>query len=601
MQTPDLDPTSPPFDLLDAAERARLHAAMDVVYFAAGETALQQGASSPAVYVLHRGRMQALRVNADGEEALSEYGPGDLLGAFAVMIGQARFSYRALEQTLCLAIDAEAFLAVQRSNPRFAAWFLEGLSAKRQMLAAPPRPGDMAETMLTRVGDTGLAPLLWLDPQASLREARAGMKRLSVSCALVDDPQAGPGIVTRTDLLDALALDGHRPDDPVAPLVRRPLITVHPDAALFQALVSMTEHRVERVVVADGERALGALGMAEVLSHHASHSHLIELRLERARRVEDVREAALRMTALVRNLHAQGARMGHLTELVSALNGRVMRRLWELIVPAPQREQMCLLALGSEGRREQVLKTDQDNALILPDDFHWPQLEATMQRFSQALNDCGWPPCAGGVMVSNPAWRHSVSGWRRRVVEWSRDSAPQAMIDLAISIDARPVAGDASLFDAVQPLFFDAAADDRVLHHFAAATLAFHTPLSLFGQIKAGDRGADIKKGGIFPLVHGLRTLALKHGVRDRNSFRRARTLAAAGNLDAALAGDVQQALAVFLRMRLSQQLDALCAGEQPGNRLRLAALTRLDRELLRDALAVVDAFKAQLKRSFHL
>ena len=597
----DLDAGSPPFDLLSGDELARLQRATDLVYFAAGERPVQAGQASPSVYVIYRGRMRALRAGEQGEAWLGEYGPGDVLGAFAAMMGQARFTYEALEQTLCFAIDAQAFLRAQQGNPRFAAWFLEGLSAKRQMVMAQERPGELADTMLTRVRDAQLAPALMLAPGDSLRHARLEMKRLAVSCALVDDATAGPGIVTRTDLLDALALQDRPPDAPIAPLVRRPLVTVGPDEVLFQALVSMTEHHVERVVVRDAERVHGTVGMAEVLSHYSSHSHLIGLQLARASRVEEVRDAARRMTDLVRSLHAQGARMSFLTELVSALNGRVMQRLWTLVVPEAIQQRACLLVLGSEGRREQIMKTDQDNALILADGPEPDGLEAAMRAFGAELEACGWPPCPGGVMVRNPAWRHTLSDWHALLERWSRSSDPRAMLDFAIAVDARPVAGDLSLFDGLRPALLQAGRNDIVLHHFAGAALTFHTPLTLFGNVRAGEHGTDIKKGGVFPLVHGLRALALKHGVADRNSFRRADGIAAAGGMSAELSRDVQQALAVFLRMRLEHQIESARRGEPPDNYLRVAELRRLDRELLRDALVVVDAFKAHLKRSVHL
>jgi CBS domain-containing protein len=601
MDSIDLDSTQPPFNLLEPAELARLQKATDLVYFEKGERPITLGETSKAVFVIWRGRMQALRPAEGGDERLGDYGPGDLLGAFAVMMGQARFTYEALEQTLCFAIDASAFSKVQLGNARFAAWFLEALTAKRQMLAAQERPGELAETMLTRLSEAQLAPALMLSPQATLRDARAGMKRLSVSCALVADGDQGLGIVTRTDLLDALALDGMHPHDAIAALVRRPVLSLRPDEVLFQALVSMTEHHVERVVVADGDQVLGTVGMAELLSHYSSHSHLIGLQLARATRLEEVRSAALRMTDLVRSLHAQGARTSFLTELVSALNGRVLKRIWELTVPEPLRHQCCLLVLGSEGRREQIMKTDQDNALILPEGVDLAGLEPAMRAFSAELQACGWPPCPGGVMVSNPEWRHSVATWSERLQRWSHSTDPKAMLDFAITLDARPVAGDMALFEALRPALMQAGRNDVVLHHFAGAALAFHTPLTLFGNVKAGEHGTDVKKGGVFPLVHGLRALALRHGVPDRNSFRRAEGIAAAGGMSVELARDVQQALSVFLRLRLGHQIESARRGEAPDNYLRVGELRRLDRELLRDALAVVDSFKAHLKRSFHL
>jgi len=601
MITPTLDPTQPPFDQLSQRELATLEQAGRSVQFATGQRLLEEGAGTTAVHLIQRGRVRATRMLEGTLQMVGEYGSGDMLGVFAAITGRARYSYEALEPTDCLAIEAAAFVAVQAGNPSFSAWFMEGLAAKRQRLLAQERSSELADTMLTRVGDAQLAPALHLPAATSLRAARAEMKRLAVSCALVDADAEPLGIVTRTDLLDALALYDMSPAQPIGGLVRRPLLTIAPDAALFQALVAMTEHQVERVVVADGDTVLGTLGMTEVLSHYSSHSHLIGLQLARATRVEEVRAAALRTADLVRSLHAQGARMRFLTDLISALNGHVLQRLWELLIPPAQRQQMCLLVLGSEGRREQLLKTDQDNALILADGFDWPGLDAAMRGFSEELQACGWPPCPGGVMVCNPIWRHSVAGWQQQLQQWARSTDPRAMLDFAIAIDARPVAGELGLYEQLRPLLLQGGRNDIVLHHFAGAALAFHTPLTLFGNLRAGEHGTDIKKGGVFPLVHGLRALALRHGVADRNSFRRATAIAAAGGMSAELARDVQQALGVFLRFRLGQQLDAMRRGEPPDNYLRPAALRRLDRELLRDALAVVDAFKAHVKRSFHL
>jgi CBS domain-containing protein len=355
------------------------------------------------------------------------------------------------------------------------------------------------------------------------------------------------------------------------------------------------------VVVLRDQAPVGTLGMTEVLSHYSSHSHLIGLQLARAESFDDIRAAARRINGLVRTLHAQGARINFLMELVSALNARVMAALFERLVPAEYQQRMCLLVLGSEGRREQIIKTDQDNALIFDDELDWPGLPAAMTRFSEEVAACGWPPCPGGVMVSQPEWRHSASDWHRRIESWGRSSDPRAMLDFAIAFDARPVAGNARLFADLEPAFAIAARNDVVLHHFAGAALQFPTPLTLFRQVRADERGTNIKKGGVFPLVHGLRTLALACGVDERNTFRRADGVIAAGGLSATLGRDVQQALEVFQRLRLSRQLEALRAGETPDNYLRVDQLRRLDRDLLRDALLIVDEFKGVLQRRFHL
>lgn len=601
---PGLDLSLPPFDLLDEDGRTRLAASVDLAFHRAGDLLIEAGKPSPHVVVVMKGRIYAFEVDGAGHECrFGDYDAGDVFGAWAVMAGRARHSYRAQSDCLLFLIPAEVFCKLIEDYPAFRAYFNEGLSAKGQLADRNRgRDSELAELMRVRVADAHLAPAEHIAATASIREASALLKAQRVDCLLVDDAaHAAPGIVTRTDLLEAITLKNAAVDSAVGQLANRPLVAVQARDALFQALVVMTERHIERVAVADGDEVLGTLGMAEVLSHYASHSHLISLRLARAKTLEEIADAASGMTRLVRTLHAQGARIPYLMELVSALNSRIMQRIFELLVPKPHHAQLCLLILGSEGRREQLLKTDQDNALIVADSLQWNGLEAAMQAFSEALGQMGYPPCPGGVMVSNADWRMSASQWRERIGSWRYLHDSEAALALAITLDSRPVAGNQALFAPLAEALQALGGDERMLNQLAAATLRFETPLTLLGQVKSDVHGIDIKKGGIFPVVHGLRCLALKYGIHARNSFERCEKLVAFGRISAELGRDLPQALSVFQRLRLDAQITALDAGRVPDNVIHAERLRRLDRELLRDALRVVKGFRQQVKIEFHL
>ncbi|MBP7159086.1 MAG: cyclic nucleotide-binding domain-containing protein, partial [Thermomonas sp.] len=391
---PGLDLSHPPFDLLDDAGRARLAARVDMGFHPRGETIITAGAPSERVVVILKGQVHAFDLDAAGhEQRFADYGSGDIFGAWAVMAGRARHSYRADTDVVSFLIPAGIFRQLLAEQPAFAAWFQEGLAVKGQ-LAQRGRGSELAELMVTQVGAAHLAPAVRVPAATSIADASARLREERVDCLLVDDPaHPQPGVVTRTDLLDALTRARLPLEAAVGPLASRPLVAQQTTDVLFQALVTMAERHIERIAVRDGEAIVGTLGMAEVLSHYASHSHLITLRLARARSLDEVAEAARGMTRLVRGLHAQGARMPALMELVSALNSRVMARLFELLVPRELQGRMCLLVLGSEGRREQLLKTDQDNALVVDDTLDWPELDATMARFTEAMGEVGYPPC----------------------------------------------------------------------------------------------------------------------------------------------------------------------------------------------------------------
>lgn len=600
---PGLDLALPPFDLLDEAGRERLQSTVDMGFHAAGTTLIEAGHPSPHVYVILKGLVHATLDDGHGEQRrFADYGPGDVFGAWAVMAGRARLSYRTDGDCLSHLIPAEVFRRLIADNPRFAAYFNEGLAVKGQLSTGTSDRREAAELMVTQVGEAQLAPAEHVDAATTIAEASARLREQRVDCLLVDDPaHAQPGIVTRTDLLEALSLRRLPLDAAVGPLASRPLVSIGTGDVLFQALVQMTERHIERVVVTDRGAIVGTLGMAEVLSHFASHSHLISLRLARARSLDEVADAAGAMDRLVRSLNAHGARIPYVMELVSALNSRIMGQLFELIVPAEWRDGICLLVMGSEGRREQVLKTDQDNALVVADGLDWPGLDDAMERFSAALDKVGYPPCPGKVMVNNPHWRMSAAQWHTRIGHWRQSYGGQNALDLSIALDARPIAGNASLFAPVKASLMALGQDDILLHHLAGATLNFDTPLTFFGRVRSDAHGTDIKKGGIFPVVHGLRCLALRHGIEATGSLERCTTLAEQGHLPRELGRDLPQALNVFQRMRLQAQLAALDDQRAPDNAIDPAQLTRLDRELLRDALHVVKEFRGHVRHAFHL
>ena len=598
---PGLDLTLPPFSLLDAAGRARLVESVDMGFYPAGKVLMSVGQPTAYAFVLLKGRAHAFDLGENGQEQpFADYGPGDVFGAWAVIHGRARHNFRADTDCLSFLIPAAVFAELIAGQPAFAAYFSGLLSARGQMVD-DSRP-ELAGLMLAQAGGAPLAPVEIIPASTSIAQATARLRERRVDCLLVDDlVHAAPGIVTRTDLLEALALRRLPLDAPVGPLASRPLVGVDAGDVLFQALIAMTQRNIERVVVRRGEAVVGTLGMAEVLSHYANHSHLISLRLARASSLAEIADAAHGMTRLLRTLHEQGARIAYLMELVSALNSRVMGRIFELLVPDAYRDRICLLVMGSEGRREQLLKTDQDNALIIADDLDWPGLPAAMDAFSAALNDVGYPPCPGKVMVDNPHWRMTTDQWRQRIGQWRHQFAGQAPLDLSIALDARPIAGNPALFTPVQQRLMALGQDDMLLHHLARATLNFETPLTFMGNVKGDERGTDLKKGGIFPVVHGLRCLALRHGIEAGNSFDRCRELAAADALPAELGRDLPQALGVFQRLRLDAQLAALDQGRVPDNFVEAERLRRLDRELLRDALRVARDFRQHIRLVFHL
>jgi CBS domain-containing protein len=314
--------------------------------------------------------------------------------------------------------------------------------------------------------------------------------------------------------------------------------------------------------------------------------------------------AASRIDALVLERHAAGVPAHAIAAEVSALNQRLFSRLWALLAPPALVARSCLVVMGSEGRGEQILKTDQDNALVLADGVADDALPALAAAFGAALATFGYPPCPGHIMLANPLWRQPLAGFRASIRDWLLGHDPEGPMRLAIFCDAAPVAGDPALLENLRD-FLDALVSDSDIYlaRFAAAADQFQEPHHWWARLTGhlDELPLDLKKLGIFPIVHGARALALQHRLHERSTAARLQALVARGALDARLADDLLHALHRLMGTRLAHQLRGRAAGRVVGNEVRPSDLAEPEREGLRDALAVVRRFRAWLRQHFRL
>lgn len=475
--------------------------------------------------------------------------------------------------------------------------------------AAEPQR-EMLSLVTARVRDAYLRKPFYVDGAMDLVSVCRELQQRGLTQALVRDgtpPAERLGIFTTTDLRDALLRPEPPAQLPVRAVARFELVGVDAEADLFEALWLMVRHRVHRLVVRDADGAVvGVLGQLDLVSFVANHSHIAALQIDEAATLAELKAAAQRIDEMVKLLHGSGIRIERITRLVGELNTRLFARLWALLAPPEVVAGSCLLVMGSEGRGEQILKTDQDNALLLRDAFDPPGLAQLATDFNAALAELGYPRCPGDIMLTNPLWRQPLSPFRETIRQWVYGQGPDAAdgpMHLAIFFDAAAVAGDASLLQAARA-HLDAvlSGQDTWLARFAAAADQFVEPGNWFTRLTKGrdEQPLDLKKLGTFPIVHGVRALALQHGVRESGTAARLAALAKAGKLDETLARDLVDALHLLMGIRLNHQLQQRAAGQAASNEVRPSDLSTLEREPLHDALGIVRRFRAHLRQHFH-
>ena len=416
------------------------------------------------------------------------------------------------------------------------------------------------------------------------------------------------GILTDTDICRAVSDQKNPATTPCQRYASFNLRTIDADDEIGDALLTMTRYRIHRlpVIDANGEVA-GVLGQSDMLAHIGHHSQLISLQIEQAKDLPSLATAVELIGRYIRAQHQNGIKIGNVSRMVQTLNAQVFTKLWQLIVPDEVMKNTCVIVMGSEGRGEQIMRTDQDNALIIRDGYSHPDLAQFAETFNHHLATLGYPLCDGNIMMTNPLWRQPLKQFKAQISLWFRNTDPIHSIYLSAIFDGDYVCGDESLLTSVREHLKIAhrQSDLMFVRQFARAALQFGDVgqwWQKFVPLLGGKKSAydiDLKKAGICPLVHGIRTLALENDIFDAPSSKgRLKALVQVRALNQQRADTLLEALEFFMAQRLSV---ALSTDDKHARQVDPTTLSALERDLLNECLAVVKSFKGQLSRHYQL
>ena len=592
-----------PFDSLTQHEQRLVRDHVDVVYFRADEVVLDVGAVPAHLFVVIKGYVNQL----DADELTATYGPDDCFDGRGLVAGKASSRFVAAEEVVAYALARQTVQELIAANATFGALLFSDLGAKLSAAGQRQSGNELQALNMARVDQAFVRPAHVVDAGTDVVSVVRLFQQERTTNVLVQDGRQQPprlGIFT-TNALQRAILSGRPLDQiPVGELSNYSLISVRPGDQVGDALAIMLRHHIHRVVVADGERIHGVLEALDVFSFLSNHSMLITLRINDAADIDELAEAAAQLTGMIGRQFRSGTRVGLIARMVQDLNARLFDRAWQLIAPAELVHNSCLFVMGSEGRGEQLLKTDQDNGLVLRDGYAPPaDLPGICERFSDALARFGYPPCPGGIMVSNPAWRMSAADFAQTARRWLAMPEADSLMNLAIFMDAHAVSGDARLLDAVKASLMQMATDsDALLARFASAIDAFGGSVGWWNRL-LGDAGErlNLKKEGIFPLVHGVRSLALAGRLDATGTVERIEALVQRGDLSADMGRELTESLHFFMSLKLKAGLAELDRQQPVSGAVDAKALSSFERDLLKDTLGVVKRFKAQLHHRFKM
>ncbi len=597
----------PPFAELTAAGINRAARAIHIAYYRCGSVIMALGADNSRLHIVRSGAVE-LRDADDG--LLARLAEGECFGFPSLMnAAAARSTSTAIEDTLIYHLDGAVFAALRRGSAGFDTYFNRALSAR---LAAGTAPAAFRRVRGATAGSLVGRPPVTIDAATSVRETAAAMVRERVSAMLVVGDGAMRGIVTDRDLRSRVVAAGLSTDAPVQTVMTPEPVTVDAAAHAYEAALIMMQHNIHHLPVTRGETLLGMVSRSDFMRLETEHPLYLVGDLGRQTTAAGLAAVCERLPALIAGQIDTSANGEQLGRFITAITDTVTRKLLEIgeceLGPPPCR--YAWVALGSQGRREQSAKSDQDNALVLADsatrddDAYFGRLATIV---SDGLNACGFVYCPGEIMATNAAWRRPLSAWQDYFHKWITVPEEKALMHANIFFDLRAVAGEGDLVETLHRFIRDTARGNELfLAMMARNALSFQPPLGFFRQFVLDRTGEhrntlDLKLAGIMPVVEIARIRALAVGDLRYATRSRLRAAAAGGELNAADAASLIDALDFVETLRLKNQSRQLAAGAAPDNHLAPAALSPLARQNLKAAFTQIQTSQAALKQRFHL
>ena len=602
-----------PFNEMDGESLALIAARARLSYHPAGSVIIGPGSGVASVlYVLQRGTVR--RRFASGPALFDElsFAPGEPFPISAVIGRRATSAeYRAAEDCFSYEIEASTVEELMQRSPAFRRYCttqVESLlqQAYRRMRETYGVEGEHERTMLTPLAEVlRLAPVT-CGPEASLKHALGLMQQFQVGAVVVVDRQGAPlGIFTERDLLRESAAGRA---DSAASIER--FMTPRPfglpaSASVQEAALLMARHGIRHLVVLDDGRVKGVVSERSLFARERLSMRVVSHAIELARDTEGLVAAADAIRRFAASLLAQGFGAEPLTQLISALNDRLTESIIALESASHDLAGLrwCWVALGSEGRGEQTIATDQDNAIIFEaaDSTADEKLLAFARAVNATLDACGFPLCKGGIMAGNPQNCLTSEQWRARFAGWLHAPSPQALLDASIFFDLRPLAGDIELATDLRAWITRAVPGQQAfLHLMAKNALASGPPIGFFGNLEAGEGGINLKTQGTRLFVDAARVFALGTGTAATHTAARLRD---AGRSMEAPRDEVESSVAAFfylLLLRLRHQRAGITAGGE-ANRIDPATLNSLEQRVLKESLLQARRLQRRLALDYQL
>ena len=613
-----------PFSLLPENVLKDISREFSIVHYSSGTRLFYQGKSRVEyLYIVQEGAVERYYGEGENKTLRGVLGEGDIYGGISMLVnnGIAVRSIRILENTYFYILPKTVFLKLCDEQKVFAEYFT-GTFGKSMMdksyasIIKNEAGGIDSSTQFfnLQVENIYHDNILSCSEDTSIQQAASLMSDRKCSSIFIKNLGGDyTGVVTDTDLRSKVIAKGHDISAPIANIMSSPLHSVQIDSMVSEALLEMMDTNLKHLAVRDRQsNVVGIVTNRDLLTAQEQSPFFLIRELSAASGMDEIVDMQKRTPRLIQNMLNSGAKARTITRLISSISDAILDKLvgfaLDELGPAPS--EFVFLIVGSEGRNEQTLKTDQDNAIIYADVAKAESSDAKAyflkfgERVCTWLDQAGYDFCKGDVMAKNPKWCQPLSLWKRYFYSWIRVSTPKDLMQSNIFFDLRGGCGNIELVDELRLFLFESLEGwTRFFRDLTVNALGFKPPLGFFRNFVVESKGEhrhklDIKKS-MTPIVDIARIYALNNNISETNTQERLYRLYLEKVFDEETYNDLDHAYSYLMHHRLSCQIKNIVEGEKPDNYIDPTKLSRMDQTMLKEIFKRIERMQTKLSLDF--
>lgn len=598
-----------PLDLLPEEQLITLAQHVETIYQRAGQTILTAGKENYEVFLIRKGSIIFKNLNARTEIQLDV---GAWFGHSAMFQkGFMQSNVESNEDSLLYVFPAEVIRTLMSENESIQNYFSENKASRLKQAVSNYRGDGQTQLISSQIEDIKLRASLSIASDTTIIEAAQLMGKEKRTAVLIIDDNELKGIATEREFCQKVVANGLDIQRPITDVMTANPITVSGSMSAANALTMMAKKNIHHLPFQRQSGEFSTITASDLIQFQSHNPLFLITDIYGALTIDELVRHARKIPALLTDLVNSSLAaydIGHLISSVGeAINQRLIQ-LAEMQLGEPPVEYAWLVA-GSQGRMEQTAFSDQDNALLLSNDYipekHHAYFKALAKFVCDGLNQCGYIYCPGNIMATNPEWQLTVDEWHAKYMNWVRQPEPDALLYSTVFFDVRAIYGQAELLDNVLPKVLQQTGEHApFIAQIAANALQFSPPLGLFRKFVLEKSGAEekalsLKQRGVVPVTDFARTYALAGGIAALNTEDRLVAAASAGLISEQGKNDLVDAYEFISTVRLRHQCKQIEAGLSPDNFVSPEMLSSLERQHLKDAFDVVNTMQKHLRHRY--